>query len=351
MFKILIIIISIVFVSSCATSKIPSISSQALNKETLIHEQNVVVSKIGYQKKLDDLSYPLLQGALPLCENKKTYSLGLHVINQYYFGEKYIEATKNITGIKEKLTVLRLIKNSPSANVDIQKGDEIISVNGNKIKNGKEALNSYRKYLAKAYENNLGVEVTLSRNNKKLTRIIKPTEVCDYQLKVDLSTNLNAFANGDEIHVFSTMMNVFNDDQLSFIIAHEMAHNTEGHIGKLYSKYAIGAILGGLISPSIGITTLGGVYVGVVSSNFVGTKQLEEEADYVALYILANSGVNLYKTKNVWRKFSSEQEIGIHDFFLLTHPVHPSRYLVMQEAINEIESKILKGEVLLPNRK
>ena len=146
-------------------------------------------------------------------------------------------------------------------------------------------------------------------------------------------------------------MNVLNDDQLSFIIAHEMAHNTEGHIGKLYSKYTIGAILGGLISPSIGVTILSGVIDGVMISYFVGTKQLEEEADYVALYILANSDVNLYKTRNVWRKFSSEKEFGIHDFFLSTHPVHPSRYLVMQEAINEIESKILKGEVLLPNRK
>ena len=348
--KKLLLLFLVLLVSSCATTTAPSISNDALKNEILIQEQNQLLKQIAYQKKLDVLAYPLNKAALPFCQNNKTYRIGLYVLNQYSYADEFKKIAKNKLKLSEDLTVQWAIKGSPTAHLNIQKGDTIVSVNEQKITKGEDAFKQYLQLLKTAYiKKQTPIKLTLKRNNKTLNYKIKPDTSCDYLINAKLSPSVNAIATGQQVVIYSNLMDTLSDDSVSFVIAHEIAHNTQNHIPKSYLRIAIGSLAGIALSPSIGINAFGGLLDGGLIAYYFGSKDLEQEADYVGMYIIANSGIALQRVDKVWRNYS----LAVGDFtrsqFIETHPTFPNRHLTMLQTIKEIKAKKQKGLPLLPN--
>ncbi len=174
---------------------------------------------------------------------------------------------------------------------------------------------------------------------------------CQFGFKLEESSDLNAYADGNYIVVSTAMIDFTNDDELATVIAHEYAHNTMGHVASQTQNAAVGGILGTIadqLASSQGFNTGGalGKYAQgyAVQRYSVG---FEQEADYVGLYIMERAGYDISKAPGLWRKMSQADSRGIS--MQSTHPSNSERYVALSQAISEIKSKKAAKQPLVPD--
>lgn len=182
-----------------------------------------------------------------------------------------------------------------------------------------------------------------------------PKGNCD--MRVTLSTKqkgLNAFADGKKIVIFANMVDFADDDdQLALVLAHEYVHHIMKHVQASQRNVGAGAILGTIIdavASSQGMNTGGQLgKLGAQAALLSYSPSFEQEADYVAMYILARAGFNINDAPDFWRKMSRNNPQGIYN--RTTHPTTPERFVMLNKTINEINAKKRAGKPLLPNLK
>ncbi len=172
---------------------------------------------------------------------------------------------------------------------------------------------------------------------------------CVSSYKVVNKEILNAWADGKSINITPLMMDFFdNDNELSVVLAHELAHNTMDHINKSTRNTLLGSLVDLALDLGAGVNT-GGAFGQLGQLSY--SQEFENEADYVGIYILAKSGMPYKDAANIWRKFSLQIPESINSSFLSTHPSTPVRYLKIKSTIQEIEDKKNKHQKLIPNIK
>ncbi len=141
-----------------------------------------------------------------------------------------------------------------------------------------------------------------------------------------MSASINAFANGKAIVMNAGMMTfAASDDELAYVIGHELAHNTQGHIRKT-------------------ITNL--VLTGFATRY---TRPFESEADYVGLYYMARAGFNPDGVEDLWRRLARQTLRPVYK--AKTHPTFPTRTIRIKATQEEILQKQSQGDPLIPNFK
>ena len=156
------------------------------------------------------------------------------------------------------------------------------------------------------------------------------------------SPAVNAWANNDRVYVTRAMMRFLdNDDELAIVVGHEAAHIIKHHARRKVVPTAITTLLQ-LALPIVDVTDR-------MKDELAGTKDMEEEADYVGLYLAARAGFDLEKGVNAWRKMGTYDPRMIE--LARSHPLPAQRYVTMEAAIAEIKAKQAKGEPLVPNMK
>lgn len=165
---------------------------------------------------------------------------------------------------------------------------------------------------------------------------------------------INAFADGKRLVVSPAIMEFTKNEpeQLAFVLTHEYTHHFMGHINASKQNVAIGAlagILGDALAKSQGVATNGQLSkLGAQAGRLSYSPNFEQEADYVALYILKRAGFSIEKAPNFWRRMAAVNPKGLYN--RTTHPTTPERFVGMQKTIAEINQKQAAGQPLLPNR-
>jgi predicted Zn-dependent protease len=192
---------------------------------------------------------------------------------------------------------------------------------------------------------------------------ISPASQCAYEISitegtknektgmVEPDTSLNAYADGDSVHISPAMVRFADDENdLAFILAHEFAHNIMRHVQSKMRNAMLGTLLGvaaDMAANSQGYNTEGkltqlggGLGANAYSPSF------EAEADYVGLYMLARAGYEYHSAPNFWRRMSVENPQAIYTG--QTHPSNAERFVNMNKAIAEIDYKKANGLPLVP---
>jgi predicted Zn-dependent protease len=162
-----------------------------------------------------------------------------------------------------------------------------------------------------------------------LAEIEEPYSSLDWEVVVFEDEAVNAFAlPGGNIGVFTGLLKVAeNQDQLSAVIGHEVAHVTEKHsverMNQAYTTQAgvvvAGAVLGG------GQTTYDLVSMAAQLGLTLpyGRKQ-ESEADIVGLGYMARAGFDPRASVQLWKNMDKSGDAAPPEF-LSTHPSSTTR--------------------------
>lgn len=193
-----------------------------------------------------------------------------------------------------------------------------------------------------------------SKSDRREPGLVAPAnEACPYKVAVRHGADLNASATGSAIYVETALLRFASDEELSVILAHEIAHNAMRHRDAQVRNMLGGALLGAIVDAAIdarggysgGRMTKAGAEAGAQAFS----QDFEREADYVGLYILAWAGRPIGNAASFWRRMAVEHPSGI--VFASTHPTTAERYVRLEQWNREIAGKLASGDAFGPEVK
>ena len=164
---------------------------------------------------------------------------------------------------------------------------------------------------------------------------------CDFEIVVDVRDpeNVNAFQtlrkNGRPLIIFTQALvdSTQNDDELAFVLGHEMAHHLEGHLHRQYQSARAAAILLGGITAIIGasantVQSAQRVGAGIGARSY--SKEFELEADRLGALIAIRSGFNALRGAAFFARLPDPG-----DQFLGSHPPNAARIETVRRVSRE----------------
>ena len=305
------------------TTQLAPLPKGAVEAEQEKQRELAIQENEQQQARLDDIAYPILVMGASLCPNDLRTRLAARVATIDNYESKMRPAAIRVLGLSDTLTVLTLTHGGPAARAGVRPGDHILAVGEDALRPGVGTLKKFTELLAKHREaGDKEISVVLQRGTETRRTAIHLDEVCDYGSAVIQSSDLNAYADGTNIYLTSTMMRFVDNDELRVVIAHEFAHNAMGHIRAKKKNSLFGAILGALgdiAMAAAGVNT-GGYYTsqGAKAGAMVFSQDFEREADYVSLYALTLADLPIAAAPPFWRHMgvADQKSIG----FAHSHP-------------------------------
>ena len=152
-----------------------------------------------------------------------------------------------------------------------------------------------------------------------------------YKVYITKEVNANAAYDGS-VRVYSALMDLMTDDELRFVIGHEIGHVAHGHVKKkMQMSYVLSAARQAAgIYRQVGVFTDG--MIGDFAQNFLNSQfsqSQELDADSYGLQLMKNNG---YSTEAAISALSKLQGSG---GFLSTHPSSEKRIKKIREAIGK----------------
>lgn len=338
-----------VVLSACAgPSTRPAEADPALVKrEALLQKQIALQQYFRRKKRLDDVAAPVLISGVAMCQSTRPIT-GAFVTNVYALDEDMREAARAALGLGDRPKILYVVDDTPAARAGLEPGDLLVSYAGQPVPGGKEAAKSFSELYEHATRAGEPLSIGLMRDGQRRSVELVPVNACDYGVRLVHRDTINAFADGDNVIITTGMMRFAEDDnELALVIAHELAHNTMGHIEKRKTN-ALGGLLLDILAASAGVDTQG-AFTNVAANAY--SKEFEQEADYVGLYFMALAGNEIGDAPYFWRRMAAEKPSAVRDHISATHPASPQRFVSMKQAIQEIRQKREAGQPLRPELK
>ncbi|EMS78001.1 M48 family metallopeptidase [Desulfotignum phosphitoxidans] len=143
-----------------------------------------------------------------------------------------------------------------------------------------------------------------------------------FDFKVYLSPEINAFAMADgTIRIYSGLMDMMNDEEVLFVVGHEMGHVVEKHIKKkIMLAYAASAVRKGIASQEnlagdVARSFMGGLVQTLLNAQF--SQAEEKDADDFGILFLKNHGFDINAAISALKKLDG---LGNNHSFLSSHP-------------------------------
>ncbi|MGI1670523.1 MAG: M48 family metalloprotease [Neptuniibacter sp.] len=324
----------IALMAGCAT---PDITPEHLSKESLKQEQKeqfkqALIYLNQQNKRLAEVSRPLLKHSVPDCGKRTRYSAGIFLHRSSEYSKEQKAAAIELYGEAEQVQVLSVLDSGP-ANSKLYQGDQLLQINAQTIPQDSTA-NAIKLLNAAMSEGN-NVELQIIRSKEKLTVTLKPEQICDYAVILSPSDAVNGYADGGRIIITSGLMRFLQqDEELAFIIAHELAHNTLDHIPKKLTNGALGAAIDIILTstgfPSPLLAT--GIGINLYSQSF------ETEADLEAIRLMKNAGYKIQGLDKLWHKMASLHPSTITHGQSISHPTTVERSLRLRNKIQQISN-------------
>ena len=157
----------------------------------------------------------------------------------------------------------------------------------------------------------------------------------------------NAFAiNSNTIVVYTALLDELSDDnQLSVVLAHEVAHILGQHSEDDTEKsrgaaVAIGSILlGTAVSIATGVDVVGDTVANTANTLGAGAFVLsygraqEYEADHIGMLLMAKAGYDPNNAISVWQNANTILGAGAKNSFLSSHPAHGDRKKRLEQTL------------------
>lgn len=259
----------------------------------LVREQRV--ARIGYR---------LAQAAVVGCDRAEPMTgMGLHDVGSY--AEAYRLAIRNKYDIGNSFGIRFVVPGSAADKAGLRPGDEIVALDGRMLDNfaadriGRDASPARTELFVTTLREALAqgpVSVTVRRAGTDITTQLAPDRGCATRFVVATDTTLNAWSDGGAVAVTVRLVDfVHTDDELAFVIAHEMEHDILHHAERTHGHSPL------LASFGVGAATI---------------KATEVEADRFAVRLMLRAGYDPLAGEAFLRRFSRARGPAL----ALTHP-------------------------------
>lgn len=191
-----------------------------------------------------------------------------------------------------------------------------------------------------------------------------PREHCDFRVLLETDPRMppNAFQTRGEdgrpvVVVGSRLLaEMQSDDELAFVLSHEMAHQIAGHLGKQEQQQMLGAlIMGGLVAAAGdgagGAASEDAIERAMNVGAYVGARaysqSYELEADTLATYIAARAGYSPERGADIFGRPALANPGGPP--ILASHPGSAQRQAVVAQVAAEVRRQQALGLVPDPS--
>ena len=362
-------------------SQMGSVSESEIREEQFRQQQFVIRSQLSDQARIDNVGYPLLQAAVPICgPGAASTRTGARLLNVYTFSKEYQPAARAL-GLSDTLTIVGVTRGSAAERAGIAVGDRVLQLGGLPAPQGRSAMkdaasrfqrirNADTGYAFVVQHGTLGLTSAASAQAASQSNVqagaapivaaaseqaltIPGDKVCDYNLVAIKDDQLNAWADGKNVYVTSAMLRFASDEELAVVLSHEISHNAMRHMDAKKKNARIGAIFGAILD--VAAASQGGNTGGEFTNDMAAaasqafSQDFEREADYVGMYVLARAGRSYENAADFWRRMAQESPGSIK--FASSHPTTAERFVRLEKAAAEIREKQASGKELLPAKK
>jgi membrane-associated protease RseP (regulator of RpoE activity) len=324
----------------------PELDAAAVTIERERQQDLALADHLEAVARLHRVGIPILVAGVPLCKERVSWQVNAWFRTLDELPEPFREAAARRLGVGDRPTAVFVAVGSPAERAGIQPGDVVTSLNGSAVRGERDAGAILADRLKKAAAQGTEVRLGLERDGASHEVEVAPVAQCDYPLVLIPSDEINAFADGERIGVFTGMMRfAADDDELALVIGHELAHNVMGHIDAKRLNAGVGLILD-LLAAGFGVNTYGAFSEMGARAYSQG---FESEADYVGLYLSALAGADIHVAADFWRRMGASKPGAIEERpYEGTHPSTPERSLHLEHTMAEIDRKRAQGLALTP---
>ncbi len=199
----------------------------------------------------------------------------LHDLTQYDASSR--SAVAQAFSLRTGFGVLEVVRGSVADQADLRADDEIVAINGSRVDDPREFAwaqrSSYSRMerftaLLQGALRKGPADLLIRRNGQFVSHRLQSRSGCGGDVSLSNSSRVNAWSDGRRVMVTTAMTGLAqSDDEIAFVIAHEMAHNILEHSGDNQSARKM-----------IGSFGLG------------GARRAEIEADAFAVQLMARGG-------------------------------------------------------------
>ena len=272
----------------------------AEEKEILIQKKILINEMASATKRLHKISWPILLKNKDKCKNNKNKSYGslfadiedlpeqdqnlfFNIFNKH-INSKYFNKYQ-VSGFP---IIISVAKNSPAFDAGLLEDDVILEINDMSTK-------GFRKRLTFVLKNKNNLKLKILRSKEEIIINMIGVLGCSYNVQILPSGFPNAFADGEKVFITMAAIKLANtNDELAFLIGHELAHNIF-HYKNFNATEA----------NSLAIDYLDKPKVRQIKSVFIWSNENREiEADIEGTRLAFNAGFSLENVNDYWRRLS-----------------------------------------------
>ena len=225
------------------------------------------------------------------------------------------------------VSVVYVHPQSPAASAGVMPRDRLIRINERAVvgMSAEEVLQLIRRMTVARIQ---PLQLEVVREGLRRTLSLMAVPACKFSIQLVESDQINGIADGRHIG---------SEDELAWVVAHEIAHNVLNHS----QNARLGVMLNTFLSATTGVP-------GALAGTMPSRRSLEARADYVGAYIMARAGYDVRAIKQFLRRMErlrSGDNTGEMD---RDHPTTVERLAAFEETLKEIEDKRQRGEPLEP---
>ncbi len=305
--------------------------------------QTALRTLIAQQDRLYRVAAPLLTANAALCTNNARNLLGFTAKNKYSYSNELVSAAESI-GLDNRLRISQVLPGSGAALNGVQTGDIIVAIAGQVAPQGPDAERQTAKLLTPLVQQQAPIKLTLMHDRTTKNVTVPLTLACAFSIELGNADNVNSYADGRRILITRGMLGfVKSDEELAYLIAKEIAHNSLDHPTKQRMVTTTSGVIDNLlrISPNpIGIAGTAGIRPY--------PQDLDAAADTLSLYMLARAGYNLDGEPAFWQRLATQYPASILNGYTALHPSTDYRLAMIGKVTQIIKAKQAAGAPLIP---
>jgi hypothetical protein len=287
---------------------------------------------------------PLLVNNTELCKGNARNLLGFTAKSRYSFSDELGDAAQQLYGMDDRLQVTGVLAGSGAARAGIRVGDKLDMVEGKPVPPGRDAERQAATLLAPMITNGTSARLTMVRNGAPVQVNVPFTRACAYSIELGNADNVSAYNDGRRVLITRGMMNfAASDNELAYVLAKEMAHNSLNHARVQRTTGTAGAIIDNLIRIRPDMSAMAGM-----SGMKPMPQTMDAAADTLSLYMVARAGYDIDAAPRFWERLASQVPPTTLNGYTALHPATSYRLSVMDKILVDVKGKQARRQPLLP---